>query len=187
MSLDYEKLRGAADRHAARLAEEPPWTEAENREWEQQMRELMGEEEKPAVTGHVSLEQIRGRWRLVVHFTVVGEISPENTDFLTMLKALRSRPLRGATYEVRGGGLWATRMDLTALRTFEICNTHRPHWAPDIQSETTIEAWRQVPATQAHLWAQTRRVRGTLLGNGGVSGSPAKMLFVLNDLETRTE
>ena len=159
-----------------------PRSDAEADEMERELAELLGDE--PAVTGRVELRQIRRKWHLIVRFKVARGTRADDSEFATMLEALRSRPLWDAAVTIRSGCLRVEVPKLgPALEALE-----RMLHDPDLRDsdEVTIEARRPVLAPLAHAWADTRRVRATLLGAGRVSGSPAEMRRVLNDLETRS-
>ena len=178
-SLDYEKLR---NHHLS------PATDAERLEMEREMAELFGEE--PAVTGHVELQKIRRKWNLVVRFEVARGTPSDDPEVAAVMKALRSRPLWGAVVTIHvsgpsGGGFMS---EVPTLR-YALEALERIFHDPDLRDsddEVTVEAQHPVPAQLAQAFADTRQVRSVLLGNGGVSGSPTKVLRVLRDMEQRT-
>ncbi len=127
--------------------------------------------------GHVELRQIRRKWHLIVRFKVARGTDTDDPELAAMMKVLRSRLLQCAAITVRTDTL---TMEVPTLPALDMLEDLRD------SDELTVEARRPVPAPLAHAWASTRRVRETLLGDGGVSGSPAEMQRVLDDLETRS-
>lgn len=152
-----------------------PRCDCEADEMERQLAELFGEE--PVVMGHVELRQIRRKWHLIVRFKVARGTDTDDPELAAMMKVLRSRLLRCAAITVRTGILTMEVPTPPALDVLEYLRE---------SDELTVEARRPVHARLAHAWADTRSVRATLLGAGGVGGSPVDTRRVLNDLETRS-
>ncbi len=162
-------------------------TDADQDKLEQSLLELWGWY-VPVVWGRVSLEQIRRKWHLAVHFSIIGEITADDPEFVTMARVLRKWLLSDAAFEVRGGwGEWQSNDPEAALAMLEMVHKRSPGdhpilWVP----QSTVKACRQAGASQVHQWAGTRRVQAeTLLGQGGITSSAARCEFVLKDLARR--